>query len=114
MSRLSPRRSKPRGFHEPTVQVFGKSSDISARVAEADVSAQVRTRLETALRSVDPKVEINPPTTVGPQVGDELRNSALAALSLTLVLVFFLPVLPASTPGGCLPAPSWRCCMTPY
>jgi preprotein translocase subunit SecF len=78
------------GFHDPTVQAFGTSRDISARVApQADQTAeQVRTRLETALRSVDPKVEINPPTTVGPQVGDELRNSAIAALSLTLALVF--------------------------
>jgi preprotein translocase subunit SecF len=77
------------GFKEPTVQAFGTARDISARVAQqTDSPEAVRTRLETALRSVDPKVEINPPTTVGPQVGDELRNSAIAALSLTLALVF--------------------------
>jgi preprotein translocase subunit SecF len=79
------------GFHEPTVQAFGTSRDISARVApEANQTPeQVRTRLEAALRSVDANVVIQPPTTVGPQVGDELRNSAIWALSLTLVLVFF-------------------------
>jgi preprotein translocase subunit SecF len=79
------------GFHEPVVQEVGTSRDISARVAsEGQPPDQVRTRLETALRSVDANVEIpNPPTFVGPQVGDELRNSAIAALSITLVLVFF-------------------------
>jgi preprotein translocase subunit SecF len=79
------------GFHEPTVQELGTSRDVFARVApQKDQSIdQVRTRLEAALRSVDANVVINPPVTVGPQVGDELRNSAIAALSLTLVLVFF-------------------------
>jgi preprotein translocase subunit SecF len=80
------------GFHEPTVQEVGSSRDIAVRVApqQGQSPDQVRTRLETALRSVDANVEIpNPPTTVGPQVGDELRNSAIAALTLTLILVFF-------------------------
>jgi preprotein translocase subunit SecF len=79
------------GFHEPTVQEVGTSRDIAVRVDSAGLPPdQVRARLETALKSVDANVEIpNPPTTVGPQVGDELRNSAIAALTLTLVLVFF-------------------------
>jgi preprotein translocase subunit SecF len=79
------------GFHEPTVQAFGSSREITARVApQADQTPeQVRLRLETALRSVDPNVKIEPPTTVGPQVGDELRDSAIKALGLTLLLVFF-------------------------
>jgi preprotein translocase subunit SecF len=79
------------GFHEPTVQELGTSRDISARVPPPEAGQsidQVRTRLETALRSVDANVVINPPVTVGPQVGDELRNSAIAALTLTLLLVF--------------------------
>jgi preprotein translocase subunit SecF len=80
------------GFHEPTVQAVGSSRDISARVAPqtGQTPEQVRGRLETALRSVNAEVTIpNPPTTVGPQVGDELRNSAIKALGLTLLLVFF-------------------------
>jgi preprotein translocase subunit SecF len=79
------------GFHEPTVQAFGSSRDIAARVAPqaGQTPEQVRVRLETALRSVDPNVKIEPPTTVGPQVGDELRDSAIKALGLTLLLVFF-------------------------
>jgi preprotein translocase subunit SecF len=78
------------GFHEPVVQAFGTSRDISARVApDGRPIEQVTARLQDALKSVDANVQIGDPVTVGPQVGDELRNSAIWALSLTLVLVFF-------------------------
>jgi preprotein translocase subunit SecF len=79
------------GFHEPMVQAFGTSRDISARVAPEPKQTieQVTSRLQDALRSVDSNVVIADPVTVGPQVGDELRNSAIWALSLTMVLVFF-------------------------
>jgi preprotein translocase subunit SecF len=79
------------GFHEPTVQEVGTSRDVAVRVApQAGLTPdQVRERLESALKSVDASVEIGDPVTVGPQVGNELRNSAIAALSLTLLLVFF-------------------------
>jgi len=78
------------GFKEPTVQAFGTSRDISARLApDAQIAVdQVRPRVETALRSVDPGVTIKPLEIVGPQVGDELRNSAITALAITLFLVF--------------------------
>jgi preprotein translocase subunit SecF len=83
------------GFHEPTVQAFGTSSDISARLApEPDQTVdQVRTRVEKALQGIDPGVEIKPLESVGAQVGGELRNSAITALSITLVLVFGYLVL---------------------
>jgi preprotein translocase subunit SecF len=78
------------GFHEPTVQAFGTSRDISARLAPDATQTvdQVRGKVEAALRGIDPAVEIKPLEFVGPQVGDELRNSAILALSLTLLLVF--------------------------
>jgi preprotein translocase subunit SecF len=78
------------GFREPTVQAFGSASDIAVRLApEADQSAdQVRARVQEALRSVDPGVEMKPLEFVGPQVGDELRNAAITALSVTMVVVF--------------------------
>ena len=41
----------------------------------------------SALQSVDPGVTIKPLEFVGPQVGEELRNSAIWALGLTLILV---------------------------
>ncbi|MBK7115568.1 MAG: protein translocase subunit SecF [Proteobacteria bacterium] len=78
------------GFDEPTVQAFGNSHDISARLAsEAEFSVdQVREKVDAALRSVDAGVTIKPVEFVGPQVGDELRNSAFLAIAWTLVLVF--------------------------
>jgi preprotein translocase subunit SecF len=79
------------GFREPTVQAFGTSRDISARLAPDATQTvdQVRGKVEAALRSVDADVAIKPLEFVGPQVGDELRNSAILALSITLALVFF-------------------------
>jgi preprotein translocase subunit SecF len=80
------------GFHEPTVQSFG-SRDISARLApeskdSTETIEQIRPKVEAALRNVDPDVEIKPLEFVGPQVGDELRNAAILALSITMLLVF--------------------------
>jgi preprotein translocase subunit SecF len=49
---------------------------------------QVRTRVTTALKSVDAGVTIKPLEFVGPQVGEELRSGAIKALLLTFVLVF--------------------------
>jgi preprotein translocase subunit SecF len=85
------------GFHEPVVQTFGTARDITARLApdpEAPADAakaleERKAKVEAALRSVDPAVEIKPLEFVGPEVGDELRNSAILALSATLLLVFF-------------------------
>jgi preprotein translocase subunit SecF len=78
------------GFNEPTVQAFGTSRDIAARLApDAKRSLEeVRAKVETALRSVDPNVTIKPLEFVGPQVGDELRRGAILALALTLLAVF--------------------------
>jgi preprotein translocase subunit SecF len=77
------------GFKDPTVQNIGTARDISARLASDSTQSvdQVRTRVTNALKSVDPGVAIQPLEFVGPQVGKELRNSAIWALLLTLVLV---------------------------
>ena len=45
-------------------------------------------RIETTLKSVDPGAEIMQLEVVGPQVGEELRTSAIWALSFTLLLIF--------------------------
>ncbi len=78
------------GFREPTVQAFGNSHDISARLApESRFSVdQVREKVDAALRGIDAGVTIKPLEFVGPQVGDELRNSAFLAIGWTLLLVF--------------------------
>ena len=80
------------GFHETAVTTFGVH-DVSARLApeskgSTETIEQIRPRVEAALRSVDPGVEIKPLEFVGPQVGDELRNAAILALSITMLLVF--------------------------
>jgi preprotein translocase subunit SecF len=78
------------GFREPVVQVFGTARDVTARLAP-DESLEVddaREKVVAALESIDPQVEIQPLEFVGPQVGEELRNSAILALLLTLLLVF--------------------------
>ena len=48
------------GFHEPQVQNFGSSRDISIRLPpDAKLSAtEVRTRLETAMKSIDPGAQV--------------------------------------------------------
>ena len=76
-------------FHEPTVQNFGTARDISARLAPDPTQTvdQVRERVTAALQGVDPGVTIQPLEFVGPQVGEELRTSAIWALLLTLILV---------------------------
>jgi len=78
------------GFREPTVQAFGTSRDLSIRLPPdpSQTSDQVREQVEGALRSVDAGAEIKPLEFVGPQVGDELRNAAISALSATMVFVF--------------------------
>ena len=77
------------GFAEPEVQSFGSSRDIRVRLPPTGETGDiVRKRIETVMKSVDPGVEILQLEVVGPQVGEELRNSAIWALSFTLLLIF--------------------------
>jgi preprotein translocase subunit SecF len=78
------------GFKEPSVQNFGTSRDVAVRLPpDAKLSgAEVRAKVDGVLRAVDPGATIQRLEVVGPQVGDELRNSAIWALSITLLLVF--------------------------
>ncbi|MEN9704195.1 MAG: hypothetical protein RLZZ393_74 [Pseudomonadota bacterium] len=78
------------GFKEPSVQNFGSSRDVAIRLPPdpAASGTQLRDKVEAALQAVDPGVRMQQPVFVGPQVGDELRNSAIWALSVTLLLVF--------------------------
>ena len=78
------------GFREPQVQSFGSSHDIAIRLPPDPQQnpGEVRTRLETALRAVDPGVQVTQLDVVGPQVGNELRVSAMWALFFTLLGIF--------------------------
>jgi len=78
------------GFKEPQVQNFGSSRDIAIRLPP-DPSlnpTEVRSKLETALQSVDPSAQVKQLDVVGPQVGNELKTSATWALASTLLLIF--------------------------
>ena len=78
------------GFKEPSVQSFGSSRDIAIRLPpeSKQSGAEIRARVSEVLKGVDAGAEIKQLAVVGPQVGDELRNSAVWALSITLLLVF--------------------------
>ncbi len=78
------------GFAEPQVQNFGSSRDVAIRLPPPDreTSDQVRQRVETVLRSLDPQVEIRRLEVVGPQVGQDLATAAWQSLLATLVLIF--------------------------
>jgi len=78
------------GFLDPQVQSFGSSRDIAIRLPPdpKQTATEVRARLEGALKSIDPGVQVVQLDVVGPQVGGELELSAIWALSFTLLLIF--------------------------
>lgn len=78
------------GFHEPEVQIFGSSRDIAIRLPPdaKQTATEVRSRLEGALKSIDPGAQVVQLDIVGPQVGNELRVSAMWALFFTLFFIF--------------------------
>jgi preprotein translocase subunit SecF len=78
------------GFHEPQVGIFGSSREVSIRLPPDNTQsvAEIRVRVEEALLAVEPGAEVRNLAVVGPQVGDELRTSAIWALTFTLILIF--------------------------
>jgi len=76
------------GYHEPQVQTFGSTRDITIRLQSTGESAEVlRPKFQKILTEIDPAVKIADLAVVGPQVGDELRNSAMLSLAVTLALI---------------------------
>ena len=78
------------GFHEPQVQRFGSSQDISIRLPPdpKQSAIEVRARLEGAVKSLDAGAQVAQLEVVGPQVGGELKTSTVWALFFTLLLIF--------------------------
>ena len=78
------------GFREPQVQNFGSARDIAIRLPPepSQTPTAVRTRLENALKGVDAGAQVTQLDVVGPQVGNELRVSAIWALFFTLLGIF--------------------------
>lgn len=76
------------GYHEPQVQTFGSTRDITIRLQSTGETAEIlRPKFQGLLSSVDPQVQITQLEVVGPQVGDELRYSAIVSLAVTLALI---------------------------
>lgn len=78
------------GFRDPQVEVFGSSRDIAIRLPPdpKQTGAEVRARLEAALKAVDAGAQVVQLDVVGPQVGNELRMSAIWALFFTMLGIF--------------------------
>ena len=88
------------GFHEPSVQNFGSSKDIAIRLASipGQTADTIRARIEKVLEAIEPGAHILQLEVVGPQVGAELRMSAIWALSFTLLLIGIYLALRFHTP----------------
>jgi len=78
------------GFREPQVQNFGSARDIAIRLPPdpQQSATAIRARLEGAVRAVDAAAQVAQLDVVGPQVGNELRVSAVWALFFTLLGIF--------------------------
>src|SRR5215472_1882758 len=78
------------GFRDPSVQNFGSSRDIAIRLPPdpKQTATTIRAQLETALRGIDPGAQVVQLDVVGPQVGNELKVSAIEALAFTLLGIF--------------------------
>lgn len=88
------------GFHEAQVQTFGSSRDIAIRLppTAGQTGDVVRGRIEKVLLSVDQGASIKQLEVVGPQVGAELKVSAIWALSFTVLLIGIYLALRFHTP----------------
>ena len=78
------------GFEDVQVQNFGSSRDVAIRLPPpvGQSPDEVRAEIEGVLEAADPNVVVSRLEVVGPQVGAELRNSAVVALISTLILIF--------------------------
>src|SRR4051812_16116933 len=80
-------------FREPQVNQSGtRDANISLQ-STGQTAEQLRPIFEKALASVDPAVRITSLEVVGPQVGDELRSSAIVSMAVTLALIALYIIL---------------------
>jgi preprotein translocase subunit SecF len=74
-------------FEEPQISQSGTRDANITLQPTGQTADQLRPLFETALGSIDPAVKITSLEVVGPQVGDELRNSAMISMGVTLFLI---------------------------
>jgi preprotein translocase subunit SecF len=77
------------GFHEPQVSHLGSTRDVQIGLQgePGQTADKVRPTFQKALAGIDPAVRITSLEVVGPQVGEELRNSAMVSMAVTLGLI---------------------------
>ena len=78
------------GYPDVAVQNFGSSRDVLVRLPPlgATTSAvEVTKKIEGALQTIDPAVQIRRTEVVGPQVGQELVVKGITALAVTVLLI---------------------------
>jgi preprotein translocase subunit SecF len=81
---------KNAGYAEVAVQNFGSSKDVLVRLpplGEKESANDVTQKIATALKAVDPGVQIRRTEVVGPQVGKELVVKGLEAMAITVLLI---------------------------
>lgn len=78
------------GIHEPTVQAFeGSSTDFSVRLAQDQSSADGKKHVREILQGVRASgYTLLKEDFVGPVIGEQIRKSALYALSLSMLAMF--------------------------
>src|SRR3954465_1601324 len=83
------------GFNDPQVSYLGSTHDVTIGLQSTagQTADKVRPTFQTALATVDPAVRITSLEVVGPQVGEELRNSAIVSMAVTLALIALYIIL---------------------
>jgi len=78
------------GFSEPQVQNFGSARDIAIRLPPEpqQTAVEIHAHLDRALGGVAAGAQVTQLDVVGPQVGSELKASAMWALFFTLLGIF--------------------------
>ncbi len=79
------------GFPDAQVQSFGSSRDLMVRVEapEGENVNQTGARIQEALQTAEPKVQIRRTEAVGPQVGKDLAEQGGLALLFTFIGILF-------------------------
>lgn len=75
------------GISSALVQTTGSTSDVMIRLPATAGDAQVGNKIKEMMTALDPNIQINSVEFVGPNVGDELAESAIYATLATLALL---------------------------
>lgn len=81
---------KAAGYPDVAVQNFGSSKDVLVRLpplGAVNSATEVTKKIDAALKTVDPGVQIRRTEVVGPQVGKELVGKGLTAMAITVLLI---------------------------